>query len=79
MNTITRIEARLNRMWNRRSLQEVKRMRKGVSDLRICLDKVCDRKIDRMRWGFKQHIRDTIQLRYGFIKSVPDCPRLRYK
>jgi hypothetical protein len=79
MNQVTRLTAKLNRMWSRRSLQEVKRMQKRHSDLRECLHKVCDRKIDRMRWGLKDYKTDTIQLRYGFRKSYPDCPRLMYK
>ena len=79
MNQITRIEARLNRMWRRRRLCEVKRMQKRHSDLREWLYKVQDRSIDGMRWGLKQHIRDTIQMRYHFVKSYPDSPRLMYK
>lgn len=79
MKIYEKMASRISHRGKRPRLYKVKRMRKGCSDLRICLDKVCDRSIDGMRWGFKQHIRDTIQLRYGFIKSVPDCPRLRYK
>jgi hypothetical protein len=79
MNQVTRLTAKLNRMWSRRSLQEVKRMQKRHSNLRECLHKACDRKLDRMRWGLKDYMVDTIQLRYGFRKSYPDSPQLMYK
>jgi hypothetical protein len=76
---VTRLSVKLDRMWSRRKLQEVKRMQKKHSDLREWLYKTNDQKLDRMRWGLKDYIADTIQLRYGFIKSYPDCPRLMYK
>lgn len=79
MNQVTRLSAKLERMYSRRSLQEVKRMQKRHSDLREWLYKTKDRKLDRMRWGLKDYIADTIQMRYKFIKSYPDCPRLMYK
>ena len=75
---ITRTSVKLDRMWKRRSLQEVKRMSKHNGALRESLYAKMDRKLDLMRYGLKNLITDTVQLRFGFRKTAPDCPKLRW-
>ena len=74
---ITRTSVKLDRMWKRRSLQEVKRMSKHNGALRESLYAKMDRKLDRLRYGLKDLIADTLCMRRG-RNTAPDCPKLRW-
>ena len=75
---VTRASALLDRMYKRRGLQKVERVRKQNKRQRTALYAKMDRKLDRMRHGLKELVADTLSVRRG-RKSVPDCPRMRWK
>jgi hypothetical protein len=75
---MSRASVRLDRMWKRRGLHEVKRVSRTNGALRESLYAKMDRRLDRMRHGLKDLIADTLSLRRG-RNSVPDCPKLRWK
>jgi hypothetical protein len=78
---VTRASALLDRMYKRRGLHKVERVRKQNKRQRTALYAKMDRKLDRMRHGLKELIADTLSMRKvnrrGF-SSVPDCPKMRY-
>lgn len=67
-----------DRMWRRRGLHLVKRVSKVNNAMRRSLYAKMDRKVDRMRYGLKDLIADTLHLRRP-RKTVPDCPRQRWR
>jgi hypothetical protein len=68
----------LDRMWKRRSLHRIKRVNKVNNAMRTSLYAKMDRKVDKMRFGLKDLIADTLCLRRQ-RKTVPDCPRQRWR
>ena len=68
----------LDRMYKRRGLHKVERVRKQNKRQRTALYAKMDRKLDRMRHGLKELVADTLSVRRG-RNSVPDCPRMRWK
>jgi hypothetical protein len=75
---VTRASALLDRMYKRRGLHKVERVRKQNKRQRTALYAKMDRKLDRMRHGLKELVADTLSVRRG-RNSVPDCPKMRWK
>ena len=75
---VTRANVKIDRMYKRRGLHKVERVRKQNKRQRTALYAKMDRKLDRMRHGLKELVADTLSIRRG-KNSVPDCPRMRWK
>jgi hypothetical protein len=75
---MSRASVRLDRLWKRRGLHKVKRISRTNGTLRESLYAKMDIRLDRMRYGLKDLIADTLAIRRG-RNTAPDCPRLRWR